>query len=122
LTKIFILNLKKDYILNIILNSIEQIKGTNIKIINLTKIENILFDYIVICSASSSTQVSSIVTLVKEKIFNFIGEKPIHIEGFINAQWALMDYDTILVNIFLNSIRKYYDIETLWLKRLIKGK
>lgn len=116
------MNLKKYYFINIILNSIEQIKGTNIKIINLTKIENILFDYIVICSANSSIQVSSIVSLVKEKIFNIIGKKPSLIEGIINAQWVLMDYDTILVNIFQKSIRKYYDIETLWLTRLIKNK
>ncbi|AGC66901.1 iojap-like protein [Candidatus Uzinura diaspidicola str. ASNER] len=106
-------------VLKAILNSIEKIKGTNIKIINLTKIENILFDYILICSASSSIQVSSIVSSVKEKI---IGEKPFHIEGLINAQWVLMDYDNILVNIFQKSIRKYYDLETLWLKRLLKKK
>lgn len=116
------MNLKKFYILKIILNSIEQIKGTNIKIINLTKRENIFFDHIVICSASSSIQVSSIVSLVKEKIFNILGEKPIHIEGFINAQWVLMDYNTILVNIFQKSIRIFYSIETLWLKRLLKKK
>lgn len=116
------MNLKKFYIIQIILNSIEQIKGTNIKIINLTKIENLFFDQIVICSASSSIQVSSIVRLVKEKIFNIIGEKPIQIEGFINAQWVLMDYNTILVNIFKKSIRKFYDLEPLWLKRLLKNK
>lgn len=104
-------------VLKTILNSIEKIKGTNINIINLTKIENILFDYIVICSASSSIQVSSIVSSVKEKI---IGENLLNIEGLNNSQWVLMDYDTILVNIFQKSIRKYYDLETLWLKRLLK--
>lgn len=100
-----------------ILNSIEKIKGTNIHIINLTTIENILFDYIVICSANSSIQVTSIVFSVKKKII-----KPFHIEGLINAQWVLMDYENILVNIFQESIRKYYDLETLWLKRLLKKK
>jgi ribosome-associated protein len=115
------LNLKKFYIIKIILNSLEQIKGTNIKIINLTKIENILFDHLIICSASSSIQVSSIVSLVKEKIFNIIGEKPIHIEGFINDKWVLMDYNNILVNIFQKSIRLFYDIETFWLKRLLNS-
>lgn len=104
-------------VLKRIINSIEKIKGTNIKIINLTKIENILFDYILICSANSSIQVSSIVFSVKNKII-----KPIHIEGLINAQWVLMDYENILVNIFQESIRKYYDLETLWLKRLLKKK
>lgn len=108
--------------IKIILNSIEQIKGTNIKIINLTKIENIFFDHFVICSANSSIQVSSIVSLVKENLFNIIGEKPIKIEGIINAQWVLMDYNNFIVNIFKKSIRKYYDIEKLWLKRLLKKK
>lgn len=102
------------------LNSIEQIKGTNIIIVNLLNRDSILFDYIVICSANSSTQVSSIASLVKDSIFNRIGEKPIHIEGFIKAQWVLMDYDSILLNIFQKSIRKFYDIESLWLKKLIK--
>jgi len=104
-------------VLNRIINSIEKIKGTNIHIINLTKIENLFFDYIVICSANSSIQVSSIVSSVKEKI---IGEKPLHIEGLINAQWVLIDYDNILINIFQKHIRKYYNLETLWLKRLLK--
>lgn len=116
------MNFKNKFILKIILNSIEQIKGTNIKIINLSKRENLFFDHIVYCSASTSVQVSSIVSLVKEKIFYLIGEKPIHIEGFINAQWVLMDYNTIIVNIFQKSIRMFYDIETLWLKRLLKKK
>lgn len=110
------MNLENNNIIYIIINYLEQIKGTDINIINLTKVENIIFDYIVICSASSSIQVSSIGRSVKEKIW----KKPIHIEGLINAQWVLMDYDTILVNIFKNSIRKYYDIETLWMKMLLK--
>lgn len=102
-------------VLKRILNSIEKIKGTNIHVINLTKIKNILFDFIVICSANSSIQVSSIVFSVKKKII-----KPIHIEGLINSQWVLMDYENILVNLFQDSIRKYYDLESLWLKRLLK--
>lgn len=116
------MNINNFYVLKIILNSIEQIKGTNINIINITKIENILFEYIVICSANSSIQITSIVGSIKDQIWKIIGEKPLHIEGLINAKWVLMDYNTILVNIFQKSIRKYYDIETLWLKRLIKRK
>lgn len=115
------MNLNAFYVLKIMLNSIEQIKGTNIIIINLLNRDNILFDYIVNCSANSSTQVSSIVSLIKETIFNFIGKKPTNIEGYINAQWVLMDYDTILVNIFQKSIRKFYNLEYLWLKRLFKS-
>lgn len=116
------MNLDNFYVIKIILNSIEQIKGTNITIINNSNIENILFDYIVICSANSSIQVISIVNLVKDKILKIIGEKPFYIEGIINAKWALMDYNNILINIFQKSIRKFYDIETLWLKRLLKRK
>ncbi len=114
-----LLKLDHSSVLNRIIHSIEKIKGTNIHILNLTKIENICFDYIVICSANSSIQVSSIVSSVKEKI---IEEKPIHIEGLINAQWVLIDYNFIIVNIFQESIRKYYDLESLWLKRLLKKK
>lgn len=116
------MNLDNFYVLKILLSSIEQIKGTNINIINLTRIENILFDYIVICSANSSIQVSSIVSSIKEKILKNIGEKPLHIEGIINSQWVLMDYNTIIINIFQKSIRKFYNIEPLWLKSLIKNK
>lgn len=110
--------IENNYALDLILKSIEQIKGTNINIINLTKIKNILFDYIVICSANSSIQVSSIVNSVKNKIWKILGEKPLHIEGLINAKWVLIDYNTIIVNVFQKSIRKFYDIETFWLKRL----
>jgi ribosome-associated protein len=71
-------------------------------------------DYFVICSGESTTQVKAIEeqieeTLKKEEI------RPIGIEGLRNSQWILMDYGDVIVHIFEESTRAYYELEKLWI-------
>jgi ribosome-associated protein len=70
-------------------------------------------DYFVICSGSNTRQIQAIadeVTLGLKKA----GELPISLEGYDNAEWILADYGDMLVHIFSDKARAYYDLERLW--------
>jgi len=70
-------------------------------------------DYFVICGGTNSRQIQAIsdeVTLQIKKL----GELPINVEGYDNAEWVLIDYGDYIVHIFAEKARAYYDIERLW--------
>lgn len=103
-----------DELLALILKGIEDVKGTDITILDLRGIENTVCDYFVICNGGSNTQVNAISGSIQRTVSKEIHEKPWHVEGEENAQWVLMDYVSIVVHIFQKNIREYYDIESLW--------
>ena len=97
-----------------IFDGISDVKGQNIEMIDLRKIENRICDYYIICSGSSNTHVSAILESVKKKISKSLKEKPSHIEGEENAEWILLDYINVVVHIFQEQVREFYKIEELW--------
>ena len=101
-------------LVNTIVDCIDNLKGENIIILDLKKIDNAVSEYFIICSGNSSTQVGAIAANVEKKVRNEIKERPIHIEGTQNAQWVLMDYGNVVVHVFLKGIREYYDLESMW--------
>ena len=87
-------------------------KAENLVVLDVKKLSSYA-DYLLICNGHSSRQVSSIaefikVTLKKENI------SPISFEGFKEGQWALLDYGDIVIHVFLQETREFYDIEGLW--------
>ncbi|MBV9938254.1 MAG: ribosome silencing factor, partial [Acidobacteriaceae bacterium] len=70
-------------------------------------------DYFVICSVSNPRQGQAVCDEV-EKALKETGELPVSIEGYDQAEWILMDYGDLLVHIFSENARKYYDLERLW--------
>ena len=68
---------------------------------------------LVICSASNSRQAQAISDAVEFEMKNE-GEYPLSIEGYKNAEWVLVDYGDLVVNIFTEKAREYYDLERLW--------
>lgn len=93
---------------------IQEVKGNNIHILNLKKLDNTVCDYFVICNGNSNTQVNAIVQSVQKIVSKATSEKPWHVEGTENAEWVLMDYVDIVVHVFQKHIREYYDIEGMW--------
>jgi len=67
----------------------------------------------VICSVSNPRQGQAVCDEV-EKALKETGELPVSIEGYDQAEWILMDYGDLLVHIFSENARKYYDLERLW--------
>ena len=93
---------------------ISDVKGQDIEMIDLRKIENRICDYYIICSGSSNTHVSAILDSVKKKVSKSLKEKPSHTEGEENAEWILLDYINVVVHIFQKKVRDFYRIEELW--------
>lgn len=88
-------------------------KAQDIKILELKDL-TIITDYFVICSAESITQVKALAEYLQETE-ELAGCKLYGIEGFSYAHWILMDYGDVIVHIFLEETRRYYDLERLWL-------
>lgn len=88
-------------------------KASDIIILELKDL-TIITDYFVICSAESTTQVKSFKEHIEEQMEKE-GFKLLGIEGFNYAHWVLMDYGDVILHIFLEDTRRYYDLERLWL-------
>ncbi|GAB5046653.1 ribosome silencing factor [Thermodesulfovibrio sp. TK110] len=88
-------------------------KAQDITILELKDL-TIITDYFVICSAESTTQVKALTEYLEETM-KVEGYKPYAVEGFSYAHWVLMDYGDVIVHIFLEETRRFYDLERLWL-------
>ncbi|MFD2907474.1 ribosome silencing factor [Flavobacterium ardleyense] len=107
-------NINNDDLLANIIKGIEEVKGDNIKILDLREIDNTVCDYFVICDGNSNTQVNAIVGSIQKIVSRELKDKPWHVEGSENGEWVLMDYVNIVVHVFQKHIREYYRIENLW--------
>ena len=97
-----------------ITKGIQEKKGTDIVVADLTKIEGTICKYFIICQGNSPTHVEAIAESVGDFARERLKEKPTHVVGLENAQWVAMDYTDVLVHIFLPDVREYYDLEHLW--------
>ncbi|MCR5498706.1 MAG: ribosome silencing factor [Paludibacteraceae bacterium] len=97
-----------------IVEGIQEKKGTQITVVNMSKLENYVFRYFVICQGNSNTHVCSIADEVKDYVREQIKVKPFAIDGYNNAQWIAIDYGEIILHVFLPEIREFYSLETLW--------
>jgi len=73
----------------------------------------ILTDFFVICSGNTDRQVAAIQEAVEERLAA-LGVKPVRREGVRHRRWVLLDYLDIVVHIFRQEEREYYEIERLW--------
>lgn len=96
------------------IEGIQEKKGKNIIVADLTQIEDTICNYFIICQGNSPSQISAIVDSVKDTVREGTGIKPYAIDGLRNAQWVAMDYSDVLVHIFLPEEREFYDLEHLW--------
>ena len=94
---------------------VQVIDSKKAKDIRLIKIEGIssLGDYFVVASASNTTQVKAIADEVEDEMTK-LGLEPNRVEGRQSAQWILMDYYDVMVHVFLDEARSFYNLERLW--------
>jgi ribosome-associated protein len=71
-------------------------------------------DAFVITSGANARQVRTIAEEVEEKVKAEGGPSPLRIEGLNDARWILMDYGDFVVHVFLDEVRRFYDLERLW--------
>lgn len=99
---------------DVVVEGIQEKKGTDIVILDLTELDNTICQYFVLCSGDSNTHVDSIADSVEEYVREKLGDKPNHTEGRENAQWILLDYFDVVVHVFQRSDREFYSLEALW--------
>lgn len=97
-----------------IIEGIQNKRGRKIISLDISQIENAITDYFVICHGTSNTHVDAIVESVIEKVNNEMNEKPFSKEGLKNLTWVLLDYENVVVHIFQEEYRKFYNLEDLW--------
>jgi len=108
------INNNAELLLSNIITGIHEKKGQNVVKIDLRKLDSRIADFFVVCHASSSSQVSAICDSVEETAFKEAGEKPIRVEGLENCFWVLVDYGNVVVHIFIDEYRSFYNLESLW--------
>ena len=105
---------EKQLLIDKIVEAMQDTKGEDILIFDLSKIENSVAQTFIICSGNSNTQVSAIAGNIEKKVRNDLQDRPWHVEGNENALWILLDYVSVVVHVFQRETREYYDIEELW--------
>ena len=103
-----------DDLISVIIKGIDDVKGDDIQLLDLRGIENTVCDYFIICSGNSNKQVNAITGSVQKLVSKELKDKPWHVEGQNNSEWILMDYVNVVVHVFQNHVREFYDIESLW--------
>ena len=99
-------------IIAIAVKALDDKKGKDIKVLH-TADQTTLADYFIICNGTSNTQVRALADAVEEAMSK-AGEEPHHIEGHRGGQWTLMDYSSVVIHIFTEEGREFYDLERLW--------
>jgi ribosome-associated protein len=71
-------------------------------------------DMLVLCSGTSTRHVASIAEAVEKDLLK-AKTRPASVEGLASSQWVLIDYIDVVVHVFLDDVRSYYDLEGLWM-------
>lgn len=104
----------KNKLVEAIVKGIQEKKGQNITIADLSGIDGSIANYFVICEGNSTSQVEAIADSVSETARVDAGEKPVRVIGLPQAYWVAMDYVDVLVHVFIPEAREYYNLENLW--------
>ena len=92
--------------------ALEDKKAKDVKILK-TAEQTVLADYFVICSGSTAPHIKALVDEV-DKQLSEAGEPPIRREGLRSDIWVLMDFGSVIVHVFTDEARKFYNLERLW--------
>ena len=87
-------------------------KAEDIRVIDISNV-SVIADYFVIASGSNTNQVQAMADSVREALGR-AGHEPRQVEGYGSANWILMDYNDIIVHIFSDESRTFYDLERIW--------
>jgi len=87
-------------------------KATDVVVLDMQDASSIT-DYFVICSGGSERQVRAIADAIDEALGS-LGLASLGIEGYREGHWILMDYGDVIMHVFSQETREYYDLERLW--------
>ena len=99
-------------IAEVAIKALDSKKGKAIKALETGELTT-LAEYFVLCTGTSNTQIKALADAVEQALSD-AGEEPHHIEGHRDGTWVLMDYSAVVVHIFTEEAREFYDLERLW--------
>lgn len=105
---------EEEILLEAVINGLQDKKAEGIKKLDLRKLDNRVTDYYFVCHATSLTQVTAIADAVQFIVKKEANELPYRTEGYQNSEWIIIDYSNIVVHVFQEEMREFYDIEGLW--------
>ena len=103
-----------DEINDLIVDSIQDIKGKNIVKLDMRQLDDAPTDFFIICQGDSNTQVKAISDNIHKRLKYEADLRPNHTEGASNALWVLLDYFNVVVHVFYHETREFYALEDLW--------
>ena len=92
--------------------ALDEKKGMDIKLLKIDRVSS-LADYFLICTGTSNTHVKTHCDYAEYTLEN-LGETMLGREGHRGNTWELLDYGTIVIHVFTDEARKFYDLERLW--------
>lgn len=95
-----------------IVDTVEDKKGAQITLLDLRP-DAIIADFLVIANGNSDRQLGALAEHVRESVIETYRKKPL-IDGTPESGWVLMDYGDVIVHLFLEHERRYYDLEGFW--------
>lgn len=95
-----------------IVKALDSKKGLDIRLLRTADV-TVLAEYFVICTASSPTHVKTLTEEV-DRVLSESGEPPLRREGYRCGSWVLLDFGCVIVHVFMDETRKFYDLERLW--------
>ena len=90
----------------------ESKKASEIRVLDLRDVTSFA-DYFVVCTGSNPKQIQAITDEIGRQL-DAVGEYPVSVEGYGNADWILADYGDYLIHVFSEKARAFYDLERLW--------
>ena len=96
----------------IAIKALKDKKASDIRIIDIRDV-SVVADYFVIASGTNRNQIQAMADSAEESLGK-AGYTPRHIEGYNTANWILMDYNDIILHIFSEEDRLFYDLERIW--------
>ena len=94
------------------IQALEDKKGEEIKVIDISKV-SVLADYFIIASGSNRSQVQALSDNVAE-VLGRAGVDAKQVEGYETANWILLDFNDVIVHVFDQENRLFYDLERIW--------
>ncbi|QGJ68380.1 Ribosomal silencing factor RsfS [Planctomycetales bacterium 10988] len=88
-------------------------RGQNILILDMRN-QTAIFDYFVIATGSSRRQLHAMSEEIDHALEDDLGDRRMGIEGYDASQWILLDYGSVVIHLFSDEMREYYDLENLW--------
>lgn len=109
----------REILIETVVNAMVDKKARNPLIMDFTGMKGTICDAFIICHGNSRTQTEAITDHVIGEVKKHTGENPYHREGFENAEWILIDYSDVIIHVFQEERRKFYNIEQLWADAVI---